>query len=111
MRSWKAAAPRSSVRLRAVNDIVVFGATGFVGRLVARYLATHAPAHVKIALGGGGREKLEGVRGTLPRTAAQWPLVVADSSDPDALRALAGEAKVVATTVGPYRVNGIKLDR
>jgi short subunit dehydrogenase-like uncharacterized protein len=46
-----------------VYDIVVYGATGFVGRLVAEYLAGHAPSHVKIALAGRSREKLERTRG------------------------------------------------
>ena len=59
-------------------DIVVFGATGFVGRLVAGYLAEHAPDGVSVGLAGRSREKLE-------RTAAElgvdWPLVVADAGD------------------------------
>jgi len=66
-------------------DIVVFGATGFVGRLVAEYLAEHAPAGVTIGLAGRSPEKLE-------RTAAElgidWPLVVADTSDAASLAAL-----------------------
>ena len=87
-------------------DIVVFGATGFVGRLVARYLAEHAPAGVTIGLAGRSPEKLE-------RTAAElgidWPLVVADTSDEASLAAMASGAGVVATTVGPYWPAGLKL--
>ena len=79
-------------------DIVVFGATGFVGRLVAGYLAEHAPAGVTIGLAGRSREKLE-------RTAAElgvdWPLVVADSDDEASLAALARARGWCATTVGP----------
>jgi short subunit dehydrogenase-like uncharacterized protein len=100
---------RASVGSAMVNDIVVFGATGFVGRLVAGYLAVHAPQHARIALAGRSREKLERVRAELGRAAAAWPLVVADSSDPDSLRAMAEATKVVATTVGPYRDGGIAL--
>jgi short subunit dehydrogenase-like uncharacterized protein len=66
-------------------DIVVFGATGFVGRLVAGHLAEHAPADVTIELAGRSREKLN-------RTAAElgvdWPLVVADTSDEASLAAM-----------------------
>jgi short subunit dehydrogenase-like uncharacterized protein len=89
-----------------VNDIVVFGATGFVGRLVAGYLAGHAPQHLTIALAGRSREKLERVNHELGR---DWPLVVADSSDPASLDAMTRDAKVIATTVGPYRRGGIEL--
>jgi short subunit dehydrogenase-like uncharacterized protein len=87
-------------------DIVVFGATGFVGRLVAGYLAEHAPAGVTIGLAGRSREKLK-------RTAAElgvdWPLVVADTSDEASLAAMASGARAVATTVGPYWPAGLKL--
>jgi len=87
-------------------DIVVFGATGFVGRLVAGYLAEHAPDGVSVGLAGRSREKLE-------RTAAElgvdWPLVVADAGDEESLAALAGGARVVCTTVGPYWPAGLKL--
>jgi short subunit dehydrogenase-like uncharacterized protein len=92
-----------------VNDIVVFGATGFVGRLVAGYLAGHAPRNVRIALAGRSLDKLERTREQLGRAAADWPLVVADSSDPASLTAMAAGARVVATTVGPYRRDGLAL--
>ena len=92
-----------------MNDIVVFGATGFVGRLVAGYLAGHAPPHLTIALAGRSREKLERVREELGREAQDWPLVVADAADEASLHAMCEDAKVVATTVGPYRRDGLKL--
>src|SRR3954468_955488 len=80
-------------------DVVVFGATGFVGRLVAEYLVKAAPEGVKIGLAGRSREKLEAL-------GLDLPLVVADSETP---AELARSARVVATTVGPYRTRGIKL--
>jgi short subunit dehydrogenase-like uncharacterized protein len=92
-----------------VNDIVVFGATGFVGRLVAGYLAGHAPPQIKIALAGRSREKLERVRQELGRPAQDWPLVVADAADAASLNAMCEDAKVIATTVGPYRRDGLEL--
>lgn len=91
------------------HDIVVYGATGFVGRLVADYLAGVAPDGVSIALGGRSRDKLERVRSELNPRAGEWPLVLADSSDAEALAAMARATRVVATTVGPYRHRGLKL--
>ncbi|TXS32338.1 saccharopine dehydrogenase [Streptomyces sp. ms191] len=86
-------------------DLVLFGATGFVGELTAEYLAEHAPAGCRWALAGRSRAKLEALRERLAAGrphCAELPLVVADSADPEALRALAESARVVATTVGPY---------
>ena len=90
-------------------DIVVFGATGFVGRLTAAYLAEHAPAGSRIALAGRNRERLEEVRRDLPGAAAAWEIVVADASEPATLGSLAARARVVATTVGPYARFGMPL--
>ncbi len=87
-------------------DIVVFGATGFVGRLVAGYLAEHAPDGVSVGLAGRTRDKLEWVRDAL---GVEWPLVVADAADEASLAAMAGDARVVATTVGPYWPTGLEL--
>ncbi len=81
------------------HDIVVYGATGFVGRLTAGYLAEHAPPGVRIALGGRSQPKLERTRTEL---GVDWPLVIADSQDRNAVAALAESTRVVATTVGPY---------
>ena len=90
-------------------DIVLFGATGFVGRLVAEYLAGHAPPDVRIGLAGRSAQRLAEVRAGLGVSAAEWPLLVADSADPESLAALARAARVVATTVGPYRRYGLGL--
>jgi short subunit dehydrogenase-like uncharacterized protein len=92
-------------------DLVLYGATGFVGRLTAEYLAGAAGADVKIGLGGRSAEKLERVRASLGPAAADWPLIVADSSDGPELDALARRTRVVATTVGPYRTYGMELAR
>ena len=87
-------------------DIVVFGATGFVGRLLARYLADHAAAELRIGLAGRSPERLEQVRKELGTAAADWSLVAADSRDSASLAALAARTRVIATTVGPYRQHG-----
>jgi short subunit dehydrogenase-like uncharacterized protein len=90
-------------------DVVVFGATGFVGKLVAGYLAEHAPDELTIGLAGRSEERLAQVRAGLGPGAADWPLVTADSDDPASLAALAAKARVIATTVGPYRQHGLPL--
>jgi len=91
------------------HDLVVFGATGFVGALLAEYLAGAAPAGLRVALAGRSREKLEAVRAGLPAPAREWPLVTADSTDAASMAALAGSTRVVATTVGPYARYGMAL--
>jgi len=91
------------------HDIVVFGATGFVGRLTAAYLAQAAPADMRVALGGRSRDKLARTRAELGGRAEGWPLVVADSSDAAAMAAMAQSTRVVATTVGPYFRYGLPL--
>ncbi|PPK94644.1 short subunit dehydrogenase-like uncharacterized protein [Kineococcus xinjiangensis] len=90
-------------------DVVLFGATGFVGRLTAAHLAEAAPPGLRIALAGRSRERLAAVRSGLPAVAAQWPLVVADAADPAALAALARSTRVVVSTVGPYLRHGLPL--
>jgi short subunit dehydrogenase-like uncharacterized protein len=90
------------------HDIVVYGATGFVGALVAEHLAAHAPAGARIALAGRSAERLEAVRA---RLGLDWPLIVADAADDAAMRGLAGAAHVVLTTVGPYARYGRALAR
>ncbi|OAK54242.1 MULTISPECIES: saccharopine dehydrogenase NADP-binding domain-containing protein [Rhodococcus] len=91
------------------HDIVVYGATGFVGKLTAAYLASHAPANTSIALAGRSLSKLEEVRRSLPASAAEWPLIQADAADTDALRTMAESTRVVITTVGPYAKYGLPL--
>ena len=90
-------------------DVVVFGASGFVGRLVAEYLAHHAHDGVRIGLAGRSQERLTAVRAGLGPKAAAWPLIVADAGDAASLERLAARTQVVATTVGPYRRDGMPL--
>jgi short subunit dehydrogenase-like uncharacterized protein len=101
--------PPVSVRPMRDLDVVLFGATGFVGKLTADYLARAAPAGARIGLAGRSQEKLERVREGLGARAADWPLIVADSGDGAALAELAARTTAVATTVGPYRRYGMAL--
>ncbi|MGQ4596969.1 saccharopine dehydrogenase NADP-binding domain-containing protein [Nocardia sp. R6R-6] len=90
-------------------DLVLFGATGFVGKLTAQYLAGAAPESARIGLAGRSLDKLTAVRDGLGPKAAGWALVVADSTDQNTLDELATRTKVVVTTVGPYLRYGMPL--
>lgn len=90
-------------------DIVVYGATGYTGRLVAEYLAHHYGAEgPRWAMAGRSAAKLAEVR-DLIGAPADTPLVIADSDDPASMRALAAATRVVVTTVGPYQLYGEPL--
>lgn len=93
------------------HDVVVWGATGFTGELVAAYLLARRGAE-GWALAGRSREKLEAVRRRLAErddAAMAVPILTADATDPDSLRRLAAQAKVICTTVGPYARHGSAL--
>ncbi len=94
-------------------DVVVFGATGFTGKLVAAYLTRkRAREPFTFALAGRSLEKLEQVRASLAAIdpgAAAIELLVADASDRASLEAVAAEARVVLTTVGPFALHGEPL--
>jgi short subunit dehydrogenase-like uncharacterized protein len=84
-------------------DIVLFGATGFTGGLVAEYLAnTSRQRPLRWALAGRNPDKLESVRSRLPKDAQSPEIILADSSDSTALVAMTRRTRVLITTVGPY---------
>jgi trans enoyl reductase len=89
-------------------DIVLYGATGFSGKLTAEYLAQRG-SKARIALAGRSSERLRAVLEMLGPTAQDWPLIVADASKPATLDAMATRAQVVLTTVGPYTRYGLPL--
>ncbi|MFZ4180783.1 saccharopine dehydrogenase family protein [Streptomyces pseudogriseolus] len=89
-------------------DIVLFGATGFAGTLTAEYLAVHAPEGLRWAVAGRSERKLEALRERLPG-GEKAGVLRADVSEPATLRALAEQARVVATTVGPFVEYGEEL--
>jgi len=88
-------------------DVVVFGATGFTGRLVAEYLAAEHGA-ISWAMAGRSAAKLAEVR-DLIGAPADTPLIVADSADDASLAAMAARTRAVITTVGPYQLFGEPL--
>jgi len=89
-------------------DIVLYGATGFVGKLTAEYLAQRG-GNARIALAGRSADKVLAVRESLGETAQSWPIISADASQPSTLNAMAARAQVVVTTVGPYAKYGLPL--
>ncbi|MDK6565025.1 saccharopine dehydrogenase family protein [Corynebacterium pyruviciproducens] len=88
-------------------DVIIFGATSFVGKLTARYLSTTYP-DISLALAGRNEEKLSALRDALNR---DLTLVVADAGDPADMTFLADHAKVIISTVGPYTLYGEHLIR
>src|SRR5215475_764733 len=91
-------------------DIVVYGATGFTGQLVAEYLAAHyrGDKSLKWAMAGRSLGKLKSVRDTIGAP-ADTPLVVADAADPASLKAMVDQTRSIITTVGPYQQYGNEL--
>ncbi|WLQ05716.1 saccharopine dehydrogenase family protein [Arthrobacter oryzae] len=91
------------------HDLVLYGATGFVGRLIAGYVAERAPAGMRVGLAGRSRFRLGAVRSQLPVAAHGWALIEADSEDADSIAALAADTRVLFTTVGPYAKHGLPV--
>ncbi|HVJ03409.1 MAG TPA: saccharopine dehydrogenase NADP-binding domain-containing protein [Sphingomonas sp.] len=90
-------------------DILVYGATGFTGRLVAEYLAQHySDGSLKWAMAGRSLTKLQQVRDEIG-AAPDTPLVTANADDPASLEAMVQRTSVVITTVGPYQLYGEAL--
>jgi short subunit dehydrogenase-like uncharacterized protein len=88
-------------------DLVLFGATGFTGRLTAEYLRqARGGTALRWAIAGRNRDKLEAVKRELGLDAA---IVVCDTSDEARVAAVARDARVIATTVGPFLEHGRKL--
>ena len=90
-------------------DVVVFGATGYVGRLTAQHLVEYAPPGLRVGLAGRSADRLARLRADLGPVAADWPTIVADIADRDQVAELAGRTAVLATTVGPYAARGLPL--
>ncbi len=87
-------------------DVIVYGATGFTGRLVAEYL-NEQYHDLAWTIAGRDRGRLEALRRELG--APELPILTADSGDPAALAAMVQKARVVCTTVGPYTRYGSEL--
>lgn len=87
---------------RRQYDVTLFGATGFTGRQAARYLSEHAPPGLRWAVAGRSRAKLE----LLQAETHASGIVVADTRDRAAIDAMVADARVLASTVGPFAQHG-----
>jgi short subunit dehydrogenase-like uncharacterized protein len=85
-------------------DIIVLGATGFVGRQCVAHLKAHAPAGLRWAIAGRSRERLDGI--AVAEGLPDIERIVVDTSDEPAVAAMAGRCRVLLTTVGPYAKYG-----
>ena len=94
-------------------DLVVFGATSFVGQILTRYLVTQygVGKDVKWAIGGRSEAKLADLKASLGQGAEQLETLLADASDDQALEAMCNQTRVVISTVGPYALYGEPLVR
>lgn len=93
-------------------DLVVFGASSFVGQLLTRYLAEHLPEQaptLRWAIAGRSAAKLDELKRSLGTLGQSLPVIVADAANEAQLQALCGQTRVVVSTVGPYALYGEPL--
>lgn len=95
------------------HDVVVFGATSFVGQILSRYLVDEygGRSGLRWAIAGRSQAKLEELRDALGPAAGKLPIIVADAADDRALRSMCEGTRVVVSTVGPYALYGEPLVR
>ena len=91
-------------------DVVLYGATGFTGRQAVAHFAKHAPPALRWAIAGRSAERLQTLAEQYPLPqGSPRPVIVCDSSDADAVRAMAERTRVLLTTVGPYARYGTPI--
>lgn len=93
-------------------DLVVFGATSFVGQILTKYLAEYlagSSENLRWAIAGRSQEKLQEVKNALGAVGESLPIIVADAANEAQLQALCAQTRVVVSTVGPYALYGEPL--
>ena len=91
-------------------DMIVFGATSFVGQIICRYLLEeHAEPNFTWAMAARSQDKLEQLRAELGEKSVSIPVVIADSFDDTTLMAMCERTEVIISTVGPYAIFGEAL--
>ncbi|MFT5134816.1 MAG: short subunit dehydrogenase-like uncharacterized protein [Gammaproteobacteria bacterium] len=89
-------------------DVIIYGATGFTGKLVAEYMVAQYGTSVSWAMAGRNLEKLTAVRDEVGAD-KNTPLIIADASQPESITAMVKQARCICTTVGPYQLYGSDL--
>ncbi len=95
-----------------IYDLVVFGATSFVGQILTRYLTEYLssqPESINWAIAGRSESKLNEVKQSLGAVGASLPIIIADAANEAELKALCAQTRVVVSTVGPYALYGEPL--
>ena len=92
-------------------DLVIYGATSFVGQILTEYLYEHIglTRKVKWAIAGRSEAKLQALRDSLGEGASKLPILIADAGDQKALDAMCQKSRVIVSTVGPYMLYGDML--
>jgi short subunit dehydrogenase-like uncharacterized protein len=93
------------------HDVVIYGATSFVGKLVVEHFAkTYGVGQgLSWAIAGRSHDKLDAVRRAQGQGADAIPILIADAQDLPALKAMCAQAKVVISMAGPFAIHGAKL--
>ena len=93
------------------HDIIIFGATSFVGQILCRYMAERhgTSGEVSWAIAGRSELKLAETRASLGEDFVDLPIIVADAAEPAELKTMCESAKVIISTVGPYALYGEPL--
>lgn len=104
--------PSKDASMSANYDLVVFGATSFVGQILTQYLAEHLSAknvQLRWAIAGRSEAKLNEVKRALGAAGQSLPIIVADADNEAQLQAMCAQTRVVVSTVGPYALYGEPL--
>ncbi|MEM7184463.1 MAG: saccharopine dehydrogenase NADP-binding domain-containing protein [Spirochaetota bacterium] len=94
------------MEIEKIYDVVLYGATGFTGKQTVAYFLEYAPSHLKWAIAGRNRQKLEQVKSELGSRANQIDVITADSQNSAQVDAMVKNTRVLLTTVGPYDTYG-----
>ncbi len=91
-------------------DLVVFGATSFVGKILCQYMVnTYPEGEIRWAIAGRSQSKLDELKTSLGEPGANLPIIIADAANKEQLSAMCEQAKVIVSTVGPYALYGEPL--